>query len=73
MSVPKTAAILALMGVAGLIATMVAHANETAVSALFYGATICLTLAAVILLGYVAVRFWEGVNHPAAGGWPSSR
>jgi hypothetical protein len=76
MSVPKSAAILALTGLVGFLAMMVAHANETAVSVLFYGATICFTLAAIILLAYVAVKFWERereVNSPPAGRSPSWR
>jgi len=53
MSVWKISAILALVGVVGLLATMVAHPNQTAVDALFYGGAICLTLAAVIFLADV--------------------
>jgi glutamate/tyrosine decarboxylase-like PLP-dependent enzyme len=63
MSVPKVAAILALVGVVTFISTMVVHWNETAVGVLSYGGTICLMLAAFIFLTYVTVKSWKDAKH----------
>lgn len=63
MSNRKLAAILAVIGIVSYLATMAVHANPGAVDALFYGATACLALAAIIFLADVAAKAWGEASH----------
>jgi len=63
MSNRKIAAILAVIGVFALLSMMAVHWSPTAVDTLFYGATACLALAAVIFLADVSVKFWNEAKH----------
>ena len=70
MYVPRIAAILAFIGLAGFALMMAAHANETAVAVLFYGSVVSLTLSAAIVLACAAAEITRQVrwyrHHPAS-------
>jgi hypothetical protein len=60
MSIPKIAAIIALVGAAGLVASSLAHAGAWG-DVIFNASAVCLTVAPLIFLGWFIVEAWREV------------
>ena len=60
MSIPKIAAIIALIGIVGLVASSLAHAGAWG-DVIFNASAVCLIVAPLIFLGWFIFEFYREV------------
>ncbi len=63
MSIPIIAAIIALVGLAGLVASSLAHAGAWG-DVIFNASAVCLVIAPLIVLGWFIIESCKEVTRP---------